>query len=240
MVKLYARENTITQADGDTGDSAQRVGHFFALASMAKLTDKEIDAASGLDYDTCMDAHTVSPGIYRRSPDANHWGNNPDNFSRDQWNALQLAFAARKDKKRLMQSFGQLAARLFFHQNTHEGTDGNNRKVPDIAHPSHFSVLIRGLGLGVPLLPLLWVLDVFLLLDLLFRNNATDYDNMLAPQMLYANVVSSTFISRLAMKLYVRTNFIKCLDKYHSPERNGILCFPALFWYAYKVNGFIK
>lgn len=239
MIKFFVKDNTITQADGDTGDSAQRIGHFYALCAMAGINDKQIESI-GLNYEASIQAHTAPSGEFVRSPDVNHWGNRPDNFSRDQWQALQLAFAVRKDKARLVSSFKALVKRGLVHQNTHEGTDGNRKKFPDIIHPSHISVLIRGLGWGFPLLPLLWVLDVFLMLDLIFRGNATDYDNMLAPHMLYANLISPTFVSRLAMKLYVRTNFIKCLDDYHSVRRNGILPFPALFWYAFKVNKFVK
>jgi len=236
MFKFYTAKNSILQADGDSGDSAQRVGTFFSLAAMAKLHDLQINGALSINYEDCVLAHTAQPGAYRRSTDSSHWGYNTNNFSRDQWQAMQLAFAARGDKRRLYDSFKALLGRYLFHQNTHEGTDGNKVKTPDIAHPTHFSVLIRGLGLGKFLFPVLYVLDCSFLFDLLLRKNATDYDNMLAPQLLYANLVSSTLISRLAMRLYVKTDFIACLDAYHSVARNGILPFPALFWYAYQVN----
>lgn len=238
MFKMYVHGRTLSQADGDTGDSAQRAGHFFALAKMAGINDITIRTQIGINYQDTMDAHTATDGIYVRSPDTNHWGNNPNNFSRDQWNAMQLAFAAHKDKKRLLSSFGALASRAFFHQNSHTGTDGNQAKIPDISHPTHFSVLIRGLGLGLFLFPLLLILDVFFLFDMFFRSSASDYDNMLAPQLLYAATCYPTPVSKLAMRIYLRTNFMKKLDAYHSPARNGILPFPALIWYAYKVKGF--
>lgn len=240
MFKMYTRENTITHADGDTGNSAQHVGHFFALCKLAKLSDKNIMDNFGLNYDLCMEAHTVKPGIYRRSPDSSHWGNNPDNLSRDQWQALQLAFAIRKDKPRLLASFKALLSRGLTHQNKFEGTDGTKPPLPDISHPTHFSVIIRGMGFGNLLWPLLCVLDLSFLAGIILRKSTNDYDNMLAPQLLYANVVASTFISKLAMRFYVRTNFITCLEQYHSVERNGILPFPALFWYAFHVNKYLR
>lgn len=232
VFKPYLAKNSIVQADGDSGDSAQRVGHFFALSKLATANQQVIS------YESAINAHTISPGVYKRSTDDSHWGSNPDNFSRDQWQALQLAFAAHNDKKRLCESMMALLKRGLLHQNSREGTDGNKLKFPDIAHPSHFSVFIRGMNLWF-LWPILWLFDVCFLADLFFRKYATDYDNMLAPQMLYANVKYATPVSKLAMKLYVQTDFINKLEKYHSVQRNGILPFPALFWAAYAYHKYL-
>lgn len=228
----YVSENTIKQADGDTGDSAQRVGTFFSLVGM--LGKKQ----SVLDYDTAINAHTAGPGVYRRSPLKSFWGYRTNNFSRDQWQALQLSFATNADKVRLCDSMLQLVKSGLLHQNTHTGTDGDFKKFPDIAHPSHFAVFIRGMNWWL-LWPVLCILDLFLLGDLLARKSAADYDNMLAPQMLYANIKLQTPVSKLAISLYVKTDFISCLEKYHSVQRNGILPFPALFWAAYVHHGFL-
>lgn len=228
----YISENTIKQADGDTGDSAQRVGTFLSLIGM--LNRKQ----NILNYENAINAHTVIPGIYRRSPVMEFWGYKENNFSRDQWQSLQLSFAVNGDRDRLCQSMLTLLKNGLKHQNTHTGTDGNHKKFPDIAHPSHFSVFIRGMNWWL-LWPLLCLLDLFLLGDLVARKYATDYDNMLAPQMLYVNIKYPTPISRFAMSQYVKTNFITCLEKYHSVERNGILPFPSLFWSAYVYHKYL-
>lgn len=229
----YISDNTVKQADGDTGDSAQRVGTFFSLTGMLNIKQNL------LKYDDAVNAHTAEPGLYRRSPLSSFWGYSTNNFSRDQWQALQLAFAVNGDKRRLCESMLRLVKNCFKHQNTHTGTDGNEKKFPDIAHPSHFAVFIRGMNWWI-LWPLLCILDLFLLGDLIARKYATDYDNMLAPQMLYANIKLQTPISKLAMLNYVKTNFVTCLEKYHSVQRNGILPFPALFWAAYVKHEFLS
>ncbi len=233
----YISNNTITQADFDSGDSGQRIGHFFALTGMAGLRTDSV-----LTYEFAIGAHTSASGIYRRSADPQHWGYNPNNFSRDQWNALQLSFAVQGDTDELKTSMQKLKERHFLHQNVHPGTDAPDdfRKTPDLAHPSHFSVYIRGLRLTKFRL-LLPLIDLMFLGDILLRkytDSANDLDNMLAPQILYATLVMPTFVSKLAMKLYLRTNFMDKIKAYHSVERNGILPFPELIEYAYNVNGF--
>lgn len=233
--KPYVHMNTIVQADLDSGDTAQRVGHFLALCNMAKLPSFDV-----IDYTKAINALTSAPGVYRRSADPTHWGYNSNNFSRDQWNALQLAFAIHNDTVRLKESMLQLVRRKLFHQNTHTGAPPSTEKTPDFSHPTHFSVHIRGMN-DESRSWLLPILDLFFLGDLILRNftdSANDVDNMLAPQLLFANIVMPTFVSKLAIKIYLRTNFIDKIRAYHSPERNGILPFTELVEYAYNVNGF--
>jgi len=236
-MREYRVGDTLGQLDQDTGDSAQRAGTFFALCSMSNLNADYV-----VGYDRCIDSHTARPGIYRRSPDPKFWGYNTNNFSRDQYQALQLAFAARRDSKRLQESMSALKSRKFFHQNTHPGTDAppDFRKTPDFSHPSHFSVHIRGRKLTL-FTPLLYVIDLFLLGDLVLRqftDTANDVDNMIAPQLLFANLQMPTFVSKLAMKLYLRTNFMTKLRQYHGPARNGIIPMADLIQYAYTVNNY--
>lgn len=234
----YIKNDIIVQTDGDSGDSAQRTASFFALSGMAKIDPLTVNMYSNLEYENSIKQHEVTPGIYRRSNDMNHWGHNPNNFSRDQWSIMQLAFAVNGDKKRLLESMSMLLSHRLFHQNTHEGTDGNKPKTPDLAHPSHFSVFIRGMNWWI-LWPLLCLIDLLLVGDLICRkyfDSAKDYDNQFAQQLLYANIKLKTPISSIVLYMYKNTDFIAKLDAYHSVTRNGIPCFPALFWLAYTKN----
>lgn len=230
--KPYCANSTITQADGDTGDSAQRIGTFFALCNMINA------AQTVLNYDEALSAHTESSGVFRRSPISNHWGFSSDNFSRDQWQAIQLAAASSGDLKLLKSMSYKLVQNYGLHQNGYADTDGAKKKFPDIAHPNHISVFIRGMSLWM-LWPVLVILDLFFLGDLLLRKSVADYDNILAPQMLYANLKYPTPVSKLATRIYAQTDFITCLENYHSNQRNGILPFPALFWIAYVHHGLL-
>lgn len=233
----YTHNYSLVQADGDSGDSAQRIGSFFVLTAMANIKLGTIPFFCPLEYEKSMQQHEAAPGIYRRSNKPAHWGYNPNNLSRDQWSILQLAFAANGDKVRLKQSMRALLSRGLLHQNVHPGTDAppEYRKFPDIAAPTHFSVFIRGMNWWF-LYPLLLFFDLFFIGDLIARkynDTAQDYDNMLAQQLLYAYSKYKTPISWLVMQKYKKTDWLYRLDKYHSKERNGILCFPALFWLAY-------
>jgi hypothetical protein len=231
----FLYKNMIVQADYDSGDSSQRMGTFWAMGRLAQNSTETLEVDISQSYETSMKAHEVSPGVYRRSNDETHWGYNPNNFSRDQWSILQLSWAINKDKKRLKESMIALAKRGFVHQNIHPGTDAspNFRKFPDIAHPSHFSVFIRGMDLWY-FLPLLSILDITLLGDLFTRKSSWDYDNMMAQHILYANIKYPTFASKIAMFFYLKTDFMQKIEVYHSLQNNGIPPLVELFKQAYN------
>ncbi len=219
----------IRQANGDSGDSSARGGHFYALVGMLDKNSPVND-----NYEECMKGHEVRPGLYRRTNDLNHWGSNPNNFSRDQWQAMQLGFAVQGDKKRLSESMIALLLRGGFHQNIHIGTEGHGNwrdyKIPDISHPTHFSVFIRAFNLWW-LAPILWICDLTFLGDLYFRKDIIDIDNMILPQMAYAQLVLPTPVSRLAWRLYDKEDALKKIDRYYlvGPDYNGIRGFAPLF-----------
>ncbi len=241
-IKSYVRLDMVTQADGDSGDSAQRTGTLYAMTA---LLDKPSSANTlmqkhlGMSYEKSMAVLEAAPGVYRRSSDPAHWGYNSNNFSRDQWSILQLAFAANGDKKRLVESMKALIGRKLLHQNVHPGTDAapDFRKFPDVAHPSHFSVFIRGMGWWW-MYPILAVIDLLLLADVAlrcFHDPANDADNMLAQQLLYAQKYT-TPASYVAMQIYRLTNWRTKLRAYHGPARNGIPPLAALIELAYDVK----
>ncbi len=222
-------DGEIRQNDGDAGDSAQRTGHFYAILGMLKVF------VSSETYEKSIkNFETHKPGIYRRTSDKSHWGSKSNNFSRDQWQALQLCFAVNGDKKRLLESMLALAKRFFFHQNWHKGTDidgtWRDYRVPDISHPTHFSVFIRGMNWW-PLYLILFLLDLFFLGDLIFRRGIKDADNMIFPQLAYANLKYPTLVSKIAMYFYLKTDFLQKINEYYEvgPDKNGINNFFNLF-----------
>lgn len=240
-IKPFVRDNIVVQADGDSGDSAQRTATLYAMAGIIgkPLAYRRLKDA-GLSYEQSIQQHEVSPGIYRRSNDAGHWGSNPNNFSRDQWSIMQLAFATNGDTKRLKESMWQLLKRGLVHQNVHPGTDApaDYRKFPDVAHPSHFSVFIRGMGLW-PLYPVLVLIDLLLLADVSLRmvhDPANDIDNMLSQHILYAQKYT-TPASYVAMQVYKRSSWKQKLRAYHGPARNGIPPLADLIVLAYDIRG---
>jgi len=226
FIPYLGYDKIISQKDLDQGDSAQRTGLFWSLCKLLDIPYQNIELTINDSYDQQMNKLTVSPGIYRRSPNPNYWGYKSDNLSRDQWAMLQTAFAINNDKARLKESMLQLAKRGFFHQNTRAGTDDtqNKWKVPDISSPNHFSTFIRGMNLWIAY-PVLLVFDLGFLLDLYFRKNQTwDYDNMLAIQLMYANIKFKTPWSHLAMKKYDKVGALNRIYNYYRVDNgnNGI------------------
>jgi hypothetical protein len=131
-----------------------------------------------------------------------------------------------------------LIGRGFLHQNVHPGTDAppEFRKFPDVAHPNHLSVFIRGKG-WFWAYPILVAIDCLFLGDLLLRtvyDQANDADNMLSQQLLYANLKYVTPASWLAIRLYGLTNWRQKLRAYHGPARNGIPPLAELIILAYN------
>jgi hypothetical protein len=239
LIALQVQDGEIRQYDFNAGDSAQRGGTFWVLTGLLGADKQQIERTTKLTYEKNISSHEVGPGIYRRTKDSSDWAFNPNNFSRDQWSILQLAFAVQGDERRLRESMWALIKRCGFHQNVHIGTDTvgtwKDYKVPDFSAPTHLSVFIRGMSLKV-LTPLLPILDLAFIGDLYFRNGSVDYDNMLSQQLLYANAKYPTLVSKFAMRAYLKTDFMKKIERYHevSEGRNGIKGFYELFKLAYE------
>lgn len=223
----YWKLESLAQSDGDTGDSAQRVSTFLVLTEILNFNLR-------LQYEKSMRAHEIVPGRYRRSPVPDYWGSDPTNFSRDQQSILMLCFAINKDKKRLKESMWAIAKRGGFHQNFLRGTDDPTKywKIPDFLTPFELSVFIRGMDLWI-LYPLLYVLDLPLILDFLFRKfHKWDYDNMMAQNLFYARIKYPTLVSKLCFASYKYTDFLDCLNNYHT-SLNGIKPLAELYKSAY-------
>ena len=121
------------------------------------------------------------------------------------------------------------AQRLFLHFSTeNDGKDAGplKTKLPDPPRPKELSLLIRAGGYTY-LYPLLYLFDLVLIADVLVvrrwsERNKWDFDNQLLPVVLASVRVMPTFISRLAGKLYTKTDAPDRLLNYHSAKHNGI------------------
>lgn len=221
------------QADGDSGDSAQRTATYAVLSALVRDPDHKL-------WETATEVLSVAPGRYRRTPDMSHWGHDPTCFSRDQHSIVNLAHAALGRKKDLKASCWELTKSFGFHQNFLRGSDDLERrwKFPDPINPTEVSVMIRGLGWWW-LYPLLYILDVGFLVDLITRKRRTwDYDNMLAQNLFYAVSRYPTRVGVLAFELYEETDFRERLKLYYSLEENGIPPMAELYdWAWHNVRG---
>lgn len=226
-------DGDLSQKDLDQGDSCQRVSTFYFLASIAGLERDYHGLILDFGFLDYIKRLRLAPGIYRRSTDPNYWGSNPDNLSRDQHSILMLAMAQMGFKAALSETFWSIIKRFGFHQNTHEGTDGNKKKIPDFLTPAEIAVFIRGTQCKW-LYPILWPLDLCFFLDLYFRKrNKWDYDNLLCQQLLYAVTTQSTYFSKKAFHKYMKTDFLDCIRNYYFCQ-NGIEPMFELFLIAVK------
>lgn len=222
----------ISQADLDQGDTAQRVGTLLTLLSVVNTDDlNQAFAESGhLSRRASIEALRAGFGLYRRSPNPSYWGYNPDALSRDQLSILKMGMASIRDQKSLTEVAIRQGLRFGFHQNTRHGTDDpqNKWKFPDLMAPGEMSVYNRGfLGRASVVPNFFW--DMTLGFDLMLRKDDTwDVDNMLAINLLFANKNHPTLWSKLAMKSYLKTNFMERLWNYHKDEGNNG-CEP-LYW----------
>lgn len=210
----------IGQKDGDMGDGAQRVGMFHTGMQILGFGSKEYN-----DYLEAINNLEVSPGIFVRHPV--QW-NDINDFSRDQQTPIVISMGFR-------QEFGPLRRIL----NKHLSRFGRYQN-KDLASPEHFGFYIRAFKF-LPLYPLLFLGDMFMLLNTLIiclykgrdkDNVGDDLNHILS--LLQAKLSMPTPISFLARILYIAcrpSNYGN--EKYH--EKSAIQ--GALTWYFRPESG---
>ena len=216
----------LSQKDLDQGDTSQRVGTLFALSALTQT-----DISPHPDFFRSYCKLKAAPGLYARSPNPSFWGHNPNNLSRDQLSVLKLGMVMNNKWEYLLETFIRQTMRLGFHQNTHRGGDlaQDPWKLPDYWNPGELSAFSRGL-LGIFSYPITFILDLCLFIDLYLRTSDNwDSDNQLALNLLVANAKYPTPWSRLAMKRYLKTNFMSRLWNYHKDSDGNNGCEP-LYW----------
>ena len=230
-------DSLVVQKDGDQGDSAYRSAIFSFLLTVLKHPQAKDY------YEVMIHNLSVKPGVFHRTNNPNHWGFNPNNMSRDQAAAVLLASSVAGDNGTIDEFYTNAYKRnelveipkygkalsianyiIAFHQNVHPGTDAppEFRKVPDVL----------GLGEGRNEIrrkhqwwkyPVLVLKDIGFLIDLKLRKQRLwDYDSLLAKDLIYANMVMPTPISKLAAKLYSKTDYISRIRNNYADENNGI------------------
>jgi len=246
ILKYRAAGEIIAQASKDQGDSANREGVFVTLSALAGNYPYNILVMDRFRQ-VVIPALKVGFGTYRRGATPGEWYTKPDNFTRDQRAMLEMGMAVSDMKMELLQSMLKLISRGGFHQNVRHGTDDpkNSWKVPDFITPGQVTTYIRGLATSslakIVAQPFLIVLDLGLLFDVSTRGNSHDIDNMLATKLLFDYKVNPTFVSKLAMKRYLKTDFMERIEENYAegPEKNGIAPMSDLFKLAYEMNGLL-
>lgn len=231
------KDSLIVQFDYDPGDSAYRSAIF------AFLLNKLDHPQANEYYKIMISKLTVSPGVLHRTNNITHWGYNPNNLSRDQVAAIKLAATVNGDDK-IIEEFNEKALDrkelkevprwgwllkivnkfVSFHQNVHPGTDAppEYRKIPDMFGWNEVSNEIRRKKQWWKY-PWLVVRDVAFIYGLYERKSQPwDYDSLYAKDLIYANSVLPTPFSRLAKKLYAKTDYIERIRINYSDKFNGV------------------
>lgn len=209
----------VVQKDWDGGDSAYRTALTAILANMAM----EFQLGYRITWDLIIQCY-LGNGQFRRHPDANEWYSNPNNFSRDQAAKVILCLLVGGEHRIVWHWLWAMAKRGFFHQNTrhNDGKDQTKWKLPDIISPGEISNLIRGLNL-VPLVPLLWILDLRFVVDLKARKKKPwDYDSLMAVDLCYSRMIYTTPIVKYVIKKYRETDYKECILNNYADANNGI------------------
>lgn len=223
----------LCQKDGDTGDSAQRMGTAHTLLSLIgdeKLTGAALHA--GLGYPRQLE---TSWGMYARSDQKSFWGSDPRCTSRDQLSIVKMALSP----KELLKVFVRQTLRLSLHQNYYDVLESRYH-IPDPPILQELSVYARGL-LGPLSYLITWFTDIGYGLDMALRNstflNIWSADNMLALGLLQACHKYPSPTAKLLMRFYKKTDFMKRLELYHEIANGNNGCLPL--YYLFKV-AFLK
>lgn len=235
LTKLYKYRDDwklITQADKDGGDTANRTG---ALYVYLKFLNSEVDDRAkpikeGLAYD--LFELEKQSGRFVRHSDPSRWYSNINNFTRDQSILIQAALVMYDLKHTMFRIFKQRLKRMFFHFNTEEGDDRpetKKTKWPDPPAPIEFAQFIRGMECKW-LYPLLWLLDLQLVIDVLIVRPITikqgnkDFDSNYLPILIASLYKGKTMWGLLAKKIYKHTDAPNRIKSYfkEGPGHNGL------------------
>lgn len=180
----------IVQRDGDSGDTAQRVGMWGVAVAINQ------DYVKIFQFEQMMEHIEIEEsGIFWRSPTPPY--NTPNDFSRDQQTSIACALGFTKQTEILKRMMWQHVKRLGKYQNI------------DFASPAHWAIYARGLGAWY-LWPLFWFSDIFLVIESLMLCDAKlgpdyttdDLDHVL--MLLQARFFYATPVSWLARWIYAK------------------------------------
>ena len=218
------------QADGDGGDSLNRLGCALSCSINDELLSKVL---LGLYNNTVLGEEQTGEarGRYCRNPAPGRWYSNYNNTTRDQMLPVEAGWAINSMTRAARMHFALRLKRGMLHfSSENDGYDSGlpaYKKFPDVPTPVELGVIIRA-GHFQLLRPLLYILDLFLILDVavirkLTERNLYDTDNQLLPCVIAGVKKFPTFLSRLAAKIYSKTDAPARLRAYHGPDNNGIV-----------------
>lgn len=226
--KYLDKNQHVVQADGDGGDSLNRLGCVDSCIYF--LRNKKL-YFNGSFLLNALPFNSKIPGRFCRNPDESRWYSNPNNVTRDQMLPLESALAIGGLTQLARTHAALRAKRWFFHfSEENDGKDAGPtvRKLPDPPSPSELGLLIRACD-NKSLKAALWFFDLFLLFDVLVTRKLTDrnrydMDNQLLPVVLASVSVMPTWISKLSARIYSKTDADQRLLAYHAegPGKNGI------------------
>ena len=205
----------VVQADGDGGDSAQRVGMlYFRLHDPAAFSQ-------------ALDQLEIAPGIYVRHPAQEDFRSNPNRFSRDQQRAIVMALGEYDMQARLFRLAWVHFLRFGKYQNA------------DYLGPSHLGEYIRAFR-AWPLYPVLFITDwglVLSSLDIAIRNRdvpdeVDDNNHLMA--LIQASGRFPTPVSFFAQKIYRK---MRPLNLGNSNLGETDPAQGAISWYHRKASG---
>lgn len=242
-LKFHRNENFLpTQADGDMGDTANRIGALYScLAALNEpYDDMYTETSAGLRETLIFLTWGLFPGRYRRGYAPGRWFNNPDNMTRDQMVPLECAMALTKNFKIARKHLAKRLMRCLFHFSTqNDGDDAGplKYKFPDPPTFTELAVLVRACNFWL-LYPLLMILDLFVLIDVLlsFKFASKDSDNTLLPQLLTCTLKMPTPVAWLIRHFYAKRDVVDKLKVYHAegPGLNGFEALGELMVLAYE------
>jgi hypothetical protein len=231
MAKYRDRFGLITQANGDGGDSCNRLAHYYAALQILNVPCDDINRhpLDGFYISVQRLTARLPFGRYRRHADTSMWYGDMDNVTRDQMSPMIATMVLMGTTELLKAHVGLRLRRLLLHFSTHdqvEGSVGYRWKLPDVPSPTELANIIRGLKLKL-LYPLLSVLD----LALLHEAKAANAANIHEGQMLLNTAVSlrteTTWAARKAAETLdsKADELAKGLRSYYAegPWCNGIL-----------------
>lgn len=211
----------ICQADGDGGDSLNRIGCYFSCA--------DITFADMRAYCVMMFYNNKS-GRFCRNPEPGRWYSNYNNVTRDQMITLEAAWAILGEQTLARTHFALRIKRFMFHFNTedngYDSREGNGvliplrKTFPDAPSPVELTVIIRA-GRYSFLRPLLYLLDIAFIVDVgitrrLNDRNLYDTDVQLLPAVLAGLKVWPTFWMKIAKWIYAKTDAAERLTEYYA------------------------
>ena len=231
MAKYRDRFGLITQANGDGGDSCNRLAHYYAALAILNVPCDDINRhpLDGFYISVQRLTARLPFGRYRRHADTSMWYGDMDNVTRDQMSPMIATMVLFGTTELLRAHVALRVKRAMLHFSTHdqiEGAAGYRLKLPDLPSPTEFANIIRGLKLKL-LYPLLSLLDLALLHEAKVANAANIGEGQLLLNVAVALSTETTWAARkAAATLETKTDELaKGLRSYYAegPWCNGIV-----------------